>query len=116
MEWENFEKPKEYHERMEKIRNSEDFIKLVKKYSCGIDMKPEWCVWGKDGENGVGVLHWIRPCDEAEVIAYEIADFISTKQGGSARAEKTEWNYHREGKPPVYENSKALDLLIDEEE
>ena len=81
---------------------------LKKEYSCGIDLKPRWCVWGRGFKDDAGVLSWIKPSPEDEFVARRIARLI-TELGGEARAEKTEWNKTFGGKA-VYKDNAVLDL------
>ncbi|MDP3725629.1 MAG: hypothetical protein Q8R36_00350 [bacterium] len=81
---------------------------LVKKYSCGIDAKPLWCIWGKNSAGDQGVLFWIKPASEDERVARTLAELMN-KFGGQVRVEKTEWNETLSGKP-IYSHSKALEL------
>ncbi len=85
--------------------------KLAVEYSCGIDVKPEWCVYGGGHDSASGILHYIKPSPEAEFIARKMAQ-LTNLLGGHATAEKTEWNPTLEG-TPIYKRlgKRPIDML-----
>lgn len=85
-----------------------EYVALTREYACGIDVKPRWCVWGKNFDEGKGVLFWIKPSPEDEFVARRLSKLI-TELGGHAQAEKTEWN-ETSNSEPIYRNNTALDL------
>lgn len=85
-----------------------EYRSLTWEYGCGIDVEPRWCVWGYGLDRGRGVLFWIKPMPDDELIAHRIAKLIN-ELGGKARAEKTEWNETLKG-TAVYEKNSTLDL------
>ncbi len=79
---------------------------LVKEYSCGIDAKPRWCVWGKNSAGDQGVLFWIKPVSQDEDVAHTLAKLMNEFKG-QVRAEKTEWNETLSGKPVYFDQRGA---------
>lgn len=77
---------------------------LVDLHACGVEAEPKWCVYGRHykDEGGQGVLYWILPDQESQMVAYKIAKLIN-QLGGKASAEMTEWNEDLKGKP-VYKH------------
>lgn len=57
---------------------------LLNEYSCGLDLKPEMLVYGRDIDGAYGVLHWIKPCQEQELTAKKISNLING-QGGDTK-------------------------------
>lgn len=90
----------------------EELARFVDDYACGIDVKPEWCVWGVSADGGRGVLYWVRPQEGDQFAAYKMADLV-TAIGGSATAEMTEWNHSLEGEPR-YKQSDVPDFIFAE--
>ena len=86
---------------------------LVENYAHGIDKKPEWCVYGTGRDGGKGVLYWIRPSEEAEFVAHQIAR-LETKLGGHATAEKTEYNPDQKG-APIYQKRGQPNFILGNE-
>lgn len=85
---------------------------LIAEYECGVEAKPEWCIWVNDGGGGAAVLYFIRPAPEGEMVARRIAKYLQS-QGTHADVEMTEWNPHQQGKPIYREPRPVMDDLND---
>ncbi len=87
------------------IERAHEHEQLVYAHMCGIDAKPEWCVWGNNGKGGKEVLFWIRPSEEDEWVARKIAKYINDHNTvAAASVEMTEWNPDLSGNP-VYQHT-----------
>jgi len=102
-------KPKETEAEKQSVLLDE-YKKLRKAVSCGINEKPSWCVYGTDVDGDRGLLYWIRPDAQDESHARRIAELIS-KLGGYATAEKTEWNPSLKGKP-IYKGEESFEFIL----
>jgi hypothetical protein len=88
----------------------EELKALREAYGCGIDVAPQLCIYGTDAQGGRGVVHWIRPSDDAELAARRIAKLINTL-GGYVTVEMTEWNPELEGEA-IYQSGPNLDFIV----
>jgi len=57
---------------------------LLDKYTCDPDAKPEFLIYGKNHLGRYGVINWIKPCNEQEIMARKISKLIN-QQGGETR-------------------------------
>lgn len=83
---------------------------LIRQYACGINLKPEWCIYGENARGDRGVLMWVKPSESQEFIARKMAQLV-TMLGGSAKASMTEWNPDIKG-TAVYDDDKSLEYIL----
>lgn len=88
---------------MSDIERSLSVEQLIAEYACGIEAKPEWCIWVNDGGGGATVLFWIKPAPESELVARRIAKHLKS-QGVLAGVDMNEWNPDLRGKPIYAQN------------
>lgn len=94
---------------MERAFNNE---RLIAEYECGIEAKPEWCVFGNDGNGGATVLFWIRPSPESELVAHKIAKYLKSL-GTLVGVEMTEWNRDIKDTPIYAQTAAQVSKRID---